>query len=465
MNKDKLHFILFVGLFEVVPRLVENEEAVLPSRMLIWECTFLRTERRTAMRKKYQKFQTKSNEEVELPEGVSMDDLIDGLREDIEAMGATHGLLIMHHVMEGQLTRIAGEKGKHMPDRMAIRGGTQPGYVIYGGQKVGVMHPRVRKVNGEEIPLPAYQRFQSDGRMQREVTKKVLAGVSSRNYSQVVEDVMNGYGIKKSSVDRHMVAATAKQLANLLNRPLGGMNICALMIDGKEVAGERLMVALGVDFRGEKHVLGLWQGTTENSEVCGALIDNLIDRGLDPNQGYLAVIDGAKGIKKAIETKLGDKTLIQRCQFHKRRNVLEHLPEAHQSDVSKRILSAYKMTDYTDAKSALMDTIRHLEGLNPSAARSLEEGLEETLTLHRLCVPSVLRQSLRSTNLIESCLSVVEEFTRRVKRWRGGTHRQRWVATGLIKAEKKFRRVRGHTAMPFLTNALRVQVDVVDEAA
>lgn len=417
------------------------------------------------MRKKYQRFQTKSNEEVQLPAGVRLDDLIDGVREDIEGIGLKHGLLILDRLMEGAVTRIAGERYKHLPDRQATRGGHQAGYVFYDGKKVDVMHPRVQDLTGREIPLPAYQRFKRNGRMQAAVAKKVLAGVSCRNYSQVIEDVMDGYGIEKSSIDRHVVAVTSEQLAKLLSRPLGGLNICVLMIDGKEVAGERLMVAIGVDFRGKKHVLGLWQGTTENSEVCGALIDNLIDRGLDPNQGYLAVIDGAKGIKKAIETKLGNKTLIQRCQFHKRKNVLDHLPESHHSDISRRIQSAYKMTGYTEAKSALMDTIRHLEGLNPSAARSLEEGLEETLTLHQLGLPAVLRQSLSSTNLIESCLSVVEDFTRRVKRWRGGTHRQRWVATGLIKAEKRFRRVRGHTAMPFLTNALRDQVEVVAEVA
>jgi putative transposase len=214
-----------------------------------------------------------------------------------------------------------------------------------------------------------------------------------------------------------------------------------------------VIVALGVSRDGGKHCLGLWQGATENSATCESLLKDLIDRGLDSKQRYLFIVDGAKALSSAIQKKFPGSPL-QRCQLHKRRNVKEHLPEVHQSDVERRLKAAYAMFSYKDAKAALHRVMDHLVRLNPSAARSLAEGLEETLTLHRLGVPDALRTSLKSTNIIESSLSRVDEISGRVKRWRSGDHLQRWTAKALLVAEKKFRKVRGHQSMAAMIDSL-----------
>lgn len=294
--------------------------------------------------------------------------------------------------------------------------------------------------------------------MQRAVAEKVVCGLSTRKYRRAVEAVLDGYGIARSSVSRHFVRATAQQLQELCERRLEALRLVALLIDGIEFAGQTLIVALGVDENGQKHVLGLWQGATENATVCKALLEDLGERGLNLERRYLVVIDGSKALRAAVERVVGTQAAVQRCQLHKRRNVKEHLPEPCRADYDRRLRNAYAMTGYAEAKQALEQLWRQLCDVNPSAARSLEEGMEETLTLHRLGVAPLLRRSLVSTNIIESCLSTVRHVARNVKRWQGGDHVARWTAAGLLEAEKKFRRVKGYRELKELNRILNPQL-------
>jgi len=390
---------------------------------------------------------------VELP--VSMAEVIEGMSEEVERLAGEAGLLIMQSVMNAEVESLAGPKGRHDPGRRATRWTGQQGYVVLGGKKSRITKPRVRNMEGHEVTLKSYERFQSPPRRQSSVVRKLINGISTRKYTKAVEDFTEGYGISKSAVSRELVAATRDSLQSLCERRLDEIGrLAVLMIDGKPIKGECVVVALGVDTTGKKHVLGLAQGGTENSTVVEHLLGDLIERGLDPKQKMLLILDGGKALRKAVRKTFGDDCPVQRCQLHKRRNVAELLPKAYQGAADQRMRTAYAMTGYDDAKAQLLKTVDWLEGINPSAAGSLREGLEDTLTLHRLGVPEALRRSLGSTNLIESALSVTETVMNRVKRWRGGDMRLRWTAAGLLMAEKRFRRIRGHKQMAKLTAAL-----------
>lgn len=390
---------------------------------------------------------------VELP--VSLAEVIDGVSEEIERLAGAAGLLIMRAVMEAEVASLAGPKGQHDPDRRVFRWGDQPGYAVLGGAKVRLGHPRVRDRDGHEVTLESYERFQSPPRRQQSIVKKLMRGISTRKYEQAVEAFTDGYGISKSAVSRELVAGTRGALQELCERRIDELpRLVVLMIDGKVFAGEHVIAALGVDETGKKHVLGLVQGSTENGTVVQHLLDDLVERGLDTEQPMLIVLDGSKALRKAVNKTFGDHCPVQRCQVHKRRNVKDHLPPQYQGGVEQRMRTAYAMRDYEQAKAQLLKTVEWLEGINPSAASSLREGLAETLTLHRLGLPEPLCKSLQSTNLIESAWSVAADVTRRVKRWRGGDMRLRWSAAGLLQAEKNFRRIRGYQAMPKLLAAL-----------
>ena len=280
-----------------------------------------------------------------------------------------------------------------------------------------------------------------------------------------MDSVLEGYGIEKSSVSRQFVAASAAQLKKLCEKKLDDLDLVAILIDGIHLGKQVLVVALGIATNGEKHVLGLWQGATENATVVQALLEDLVARGLKPDRRYLFVIDGAKALRAAIERVFGERVEVQRCQIHKRRNVKEHLPKSAQGDTDRRIRNAYAMTSYAEAKTELGKIFRQLERINPSAARSLEEGLEETLTVHRLGVGTLLRQTLASSNPIESCFSIVEKVARNVKRWRAGHHALRWTATGLLEAERKFRRVKGYRELEILQRKLNPSLTQQEQVA
>jgi putative transposase len=376
------------------------------------------------------------------------------LQPQVEHLTGLAGLKIIRAVIEDEVTRRVGPR--HHPEAASrcLRWGQQSGFVMFAGQKVPVTRPRVRTREGEEVALDNYARLQHDGRRQRAVHEGIVAGLTSRNYHRAVESVLDGYGIEKSSVSREFVAASAAQLKKLCERKLDGLDLVAMLIDGIHLGKQVLVVALGIESNGKKHVLGLWQGATENTVVVKDLLEDLVTRGLDPQRRYLFVIDGAKALRAAIERVFGERAEVQRCQLHKRRNVAEYLPKNAQGDYDRRIRNAYSMTNYAEAKTELQKIFRQLERVNPSAARSLEEGLEETLTVHRLGVGELLRRSLTNTNPIESCLSTVERVARNVKRWHAGDQALRWTATGLLEAERKFRKVKGFRELPVLLHKL-----------
>lgn len=382
--------------------------------------------------------------ELLLPLPLPLVEVWEELQAEVERLVGEAGLRILHGLLEEEVRQRVGPP--HHPDRAggAVRWGRQPGYVVFGGQKVALDRPRVRTRAGQEVELENYGKLQQDGRMQRAVAERIVWGLSTRKYQRAVQSVLDGYGIRKSSVSRHFVRATAQQLQQLCERRLETLHLVALLIDGIEFAGQTLIVALGVAESGTKHVLGLWQGATENATVTKALLEDLVARGLDPQRRYLFVLDGSKALRAAVDKLFGARAEVQRCQLHKRRNVKEHLPEGCRADYDRQLRNAYALARYEDARAALGKIFRQLERVNPSAARSLEEGLEETLTLHRLGVGTLLRRSLSSTNLIESCLSTVRHVARNVKRWQGGDHLARWAAAGMLEAEKRFYKVRGY---------------------
>lgn len=371
-------------------------------------------------------------------------------KAEIEAFTAQAGLKIIRAVLDAEIDERCGEHGK----QTAYRHGQQPGYVVFAGRKVPIQKPRLRHKQGPELTLQSYTAFQQDGRMQRAVARQLTHQVSTRSYAAAIDDCLQGYGIDKSSVSRAWKEATAGQLAALCQRPVPA-DLVALFIDGQYFARECLIVALGVDVEGKKHVLGLWQGATENSTLVRALLNDLRERGLNTEASILVIIDGAKALHKGVKEIFGERAFIQRCRVHKLRNVLEHLPKEKRAQAAWRIRGAWARTLPEEAFKALRACVSWLDEISPSAARSLEEGLEETLTVTRLGLDAKLLRSFHSTNVIESCFSRTEAWTHRVKRWRGAKMVMRWGAAALLFAEKGFRRIQGYEHLSQLITLLR----------
>lgn len=360
-------------------------------------------------------------------------------KAEIEALSAQAGLKIIHHFLEAEIQERCGPHGQ----QSVYRHGSQPGYIVYAGRKVAIPKPRLREKAGQEIRLESYQAFQQDGRMQRAVARKLTHQVSTRNYAAAIDDCLAGYGIDKSSVSRQWQAATAAELQKLVQRPVP-TDLVALLIDGQYFRKECLIVALGVDQEGQKHVLGLWQGATENSTLVRELLADLRERGLNTEARILVVLDGAKALYKGVREVFGERALIQRCRVHKLRNVLDHLPLEKRTQATWRLRGAWAKATPEEALKELRACVKWLDTISPSAARSLEEGLDETLTITRLGLHESLVKTFSSTNLIESCFARTQSWTSRVKRWRNGKMVLRWGAAALLFAEKGFRRVRGH---------------------
>jgi transposase-like protein len=286
------------------------------------------------------------------------------------------------------------------------------------------------------------------------VWEKLMLGLSTRRYGQAIRQFTEAYGLEKSAVSEHFIEASRAKLKDLMDRRLDKMRLCALVIDATPFEGQQMVAALGIAQDGQKTILGIRQGATENATVVGELLGDLVNRGLDFTEPRLYILDGGKALTAALKKYAGESATIQRCQVHKRRNVLDHLTDDQKPTVAKKLNVAYALEDYAAAKQALNSLHRELMDLNPSAARSLGEGLEETLTVHRLHIPMQLRKTLACTNVIESAFSIVERVCRNVKRWHGGDQRERWVGSGLLVAQKQFRRVTGHKHIPVLVNEL-----------
>jgi transposase-like protein len=394
---------------------------------------------------------------------VAMEAIAADMREGLLALAVGAGLQVMAQLMDADVTAVCGPKGKHDPGRAATRHGTEAGSVTLGGRRVPVRRPRMRTADGSgEVLVPAYELFSSTELLGKMAMEKMLAGLSTRRYPVGLEPVgqrveQTSRSTSKSAVSRRFVKLTETALADLLGADLSGLDLVALMIDGVYVAEHLCVVALGIDIEGTKHPLGLVEGSTENTTVVKTLLSGLRDRGLDTTRPILAVLDGAKALAAGVR-EVFDKPVIARCQLHKLRNVRDHLPEHLRSPVEHRIRKAYHADSALEAEAQLTALAKELDKTHPGAAGSLREGLHETLTVLRLDVPPTLARTLRSTNAVESMISISRDHARNVKHWRDGQMALRWCAAGMVEASKQFRRVNGHLHLPALRASLERHV-------
>ena len=402
--------------------------------------------------KRLEEMATEGNPAVQMM--LPMAEMVGWLRKGVGELIRQAGLQLMQLLMEEEVNQLAGERSRAMPARTANRWGSERGYCIVMGQKVPVDRPRVRSTEDREIRLGSYEMFHRGEPLTETVWEKLMLGLSTRKYGAAVREFTEAYGLEKSAVSEHFIEASRDKLKALMERRLDKKKFCALLIDATPFEGQQMVAALGITVDGSKMILGIRQGATENATVVGELLSDLMSRGLDFTAPRLYVLDGGKALHTAVKKHAGEGAPIQRCQVHKRRNVLDHVADEDRDTVARKLNAAYALEDYEAAKQALHGLHRELMHLNPSAARSLAEGLEETLTVHKLHVPPQLRQTLASTNVIESAFAIVERVCINVKRWHGGDQRERWVGSGLIVAEKQFRRIRGYKQLPVLLRVL-----------
>jgi len=411
--------------------------------------------------RKYRKWSSRASQKArskgqQLLDMLDRGEVLELLKEGLHNLAVELGRLVAIGLLEDEVEQLCGGRYEHHPqERVASRHGGQRGWAMVAGQKVPIDRPRARHKDGRgEARLSIYQLLQNPDNLMAGVLRKVLHGVSARSYEQVVERVRRGFGVKRSSVSRHYVRVMAEKIRGFCERRWDKVRFAAIIIDGKSFAQEMMIVVLGITITGKKHVLGLRQGASENAQVCKELLESLRERGVQTNVPTLFVLDGAKALRAAVVSVWGDNAVVQRCQVHKRRNVKKHLAESHWPELERRLTEAYGETDYERALSLLKKAAVWLDGINPDAAASLREGMEETLTVIRLGVRGKLRRTLSNTNVIESPFSVVEQVTGRVKRWRPGEMRWRWCVAGLLHVEQHFRRVDGYRQIPALLAAL-----------
>jgi len=402
--------------------------------------------------KRLEEMATEGNPAVQMV--LPMAEMVGWLRRGAGELIRQAGLQLMQLLMEEEVKQLAGERSRPAPERRANRWGTERGYCVVMGQKVPVERPRVRSVADREIRLGSYELFHRGEPLTETVWEKLMLGLSTRKYGEAVRAFTEAYGLEKSAVSEHFIEASRAKLQAMMERRLEKKKFCALLIDATPFEGQQMVVALGITVDGSKMILGLRQGATENATVAGELLSDLMNRGMDFTEPRLYILDGGKALHAAVKKHAGEAAPIQRCQVHKRRNVLDHIAEEDKDAVARKLNAAWALEDYEAARQALNGLHRELMHLNPSAARSLAEGLDETLTVHRLHVPQQLRTSLSSTNVIESAFAIVERVCINVKRRHGGDQRERWVGSGLIVAEKQFRRIRGYKQLPVLLRAL-----------
>jgi putative transposase len=408
---------------------------------------------RKASRKERRKRQAEKAREIQLTFNPA--EVLAMFQDSLTDFATEMGLRVARVLLEDEVNQRCGSRYERVPERTVTRYGHQRGMVVIAGQKLPMERPRIRyRQRCGEAELENYACLQSPEAMPQSVLRRLVRGVSCRDYEGVVDMAREGFGVKKSSVSRSFVKASAREVRQLAERRFDGQRFAVIYIDGTPYAGETMIAALGITEDGTKRLLGVRQGATENAAVGTALLEDLCGRGLDTSSPTLLVLDGAKALHAAVKRVWGQNGVIQRCQIHKKRNVQEHLPQKHWEELSRQLNVAYHETDYDQALKGLKTTARWLERLNPDAAASLREGMEETLTVVRLDVPELLRRTLATTNPIESAFSVAENVTRRVKCWREGDMRQRWCIAGLLRAESKFRRVKGHRYMAQLLRAL-----------
>ena len=395
------------------------------------------------------------------PEAVVGVDALDGRIEAIQLL-ISLGLQAVAAELERAVVELVGARyERKAADQPLRRWGSQRGSVYLGDQKLPVEVPRVRNVaDDSEISLAAYQTLQTPRNLDEGLLRRMLKGIATRNYEGCAETIPETFGLSSSTVSRRYVKATARKLAQFQERSLEEYDLVALFLDGKSFADEQIIIALGVTLDGQKIPLGFVQAATENERVCRRFLADLVDRGLQYEAGLLVVIDGAKGLYKAVMSTLKGYASVQRCQYHKRKNVESYLPKCEQSRIRRKMEVAYSKPTYEGASKALEALRPELELMNQSALSSLEEGMEETLTLHRLGLIPTLGQSFRTTNCIENVNSLLHQLTHNVRRWTNSAQRHRWVATALLDIEPRLRRIKGCRHLPMLRQALQTELGI-----
>jgi len=367
------------------------------------------------------------------------------------------GLKAVAEALEEEVVVLAGERYQRVGRQPGYaRWTVQRGWVYMGGQKLPVRVPRIRDQRAKvEVSLQTYRKLQEPQGMDEKLLRRVLVGLSCGRYEECAEAVPGAFGLSRSSVSRRFIQASARKLKALMERDLSTLNIVALFLDGKSLAEDAMVVAVGVTLSGEKVILGFVQTATENERVLREFLQSLVGRGLRTEAGLLCVMDGAKGLRAAVRAVWGDAVEIQRCQWHKRENVVGYLPKARQPEVRRQLQAAYRQPTYEAAKARLGQIRSSLYRENPSAAASLDEGFEETLTLHRLGLARSLGQSFSTTNVLESINAQLGRLTRNVTRWHNGIQKHRWIASALLSIEPRLRKVKGYRALPQLQAALQ----------
>ena len=386
------------------------------------------------------------------------------VREGLHELVVRSGLGVVAAMFEADREALCGPRYEHS-EHAARRTGHVSGELAMGGRRVEMKRPRVRSVGGRELKLPTWEHFAGMDPLGERAYEQMLVGVATRQYGRSLEPLGTGVaarGTSKSAVSRRFVAATATRVGEELARPIGNLRFAALMIDGIHFGEHVVLIALGIDKSGCKHVLGLREGATENGASCIALITNLVERGLDTTRSVLIVIDGGKALRKAVREVFGNRALVQRCQVHKKRNVLDQLPERMRASVSAALSQAYASREKAQALRLLHNLERRLAKENPGATASLREGLDETLTVLGLGLPRALERSLATTNPIENLNSLARRVCGRVKRWRNGEMILRWMTAAMSEAAKGFRRLKGYAGMPLLTAWLSRNDQAID---
>ncbi len=392
--------------------------------------------------------------------------------EAIEALNAEARIELIQALIPvalAEVGRALGEEVEHLAgQRHARKGegesyyrhGSNPGSVRLGGQRHPVQVPRVRGPEGE-VRLESYDRLHgASGEIDEGLYRKVLLGISCRDYEAAVEAVPGAIGLSKSTVSREFKKATARQLKAFQERDLSQYDVVAVVLDGKSFAEDQMVLALGLLLNGDKVFLGFVQTDTENARAIRIFLRGLVDRGLDLSAGALIVIDGSKGLKAGAEAAFRGQVLIQRCQWHKRENVVSYLPRREQKYWRGRLQRAYERPTYEEAKRDLNAVRSELEELNQSAVASLDEGFEETLTLHRLGVFALVGRSLKTTNVLESVNAQAEQRCGRVDHWRNSNQKQRWLAAALLDIEPRLRRLSGYRHLPLLRTAIQEELRI-----
>lgn len=377
------------------------------------------------------------------------------------------GLEAVNDLLQGEVTQLAGQRYSRQSGRPGHdRWGSQKGSVYLADQKLSIQVPRVRNVITDvEVPLSTYGRLQAQRRADEIAMRKVLKGLSCREYESCAEPVAETFGLSGSSLSRRFKRASARMLQELSERDLSKYDLVGMFLDGKTFGEDEIVIALGVTMKGDKVILGFVQTGTENEAVCSPFLRGLKERGLDVSRGILCVIDGAKGLRKAVDKVFAGEAVVQRCHWHKRENVVKYLPTGRQAEFRRKLQHGYQQPTYEKAKAALKKVRADLVPINQSAVASLDEGFEETLTLHRLGLFKELGTSFKTTNCIENLNSLIGRRTDKIDYWRNSEQKQRWLATAVLDIEPRLRKVRGHTNLPRLREALQSHLKLRAEVA